>query len=128
MLLFLRYSVFVALGGAVGAVLRFWSAEFIHLFFERGFPIGTMFVNVIGSFAMGFLAIYLFHKFTFSQELKSFLLIGLLGAFTTFSIFSLDTVNLFLGGKFSLAIMNIVLSVVLCVIAAGLGLALGYSV
>ena len=120
-MLFLRYTLFVALGGAVGAVLRFWSAEFIHLFFERGFPYGTLFVNVVGSFLMGFLAIYLFHKMNFVEELRGLVLIGVLGAFTTFSTFSLDTVNLITTGKVGLAVLNILLSVILCILFAGAG-------
>lgn len=82
--LFLRYSIFVAAGGALGAVARYWIAEFVHLFFERGFPYGTMLVNILGSFIMGFLAFFLFHKVLGdSLELKSFLLIGMLGASTS---------------------------------------------
>jgi CrcB protein len=120
-MLFIRYTILVGLGGAVGAIARYWLTEFTHLFFERGFPLGTMAVNVIGSLLMGFLATFLLYKATHSSELRSFLLIGMLGAFTTFSTFSLDTLNLLLTGKIAFAIINIILSIVLCIIAAGCG-------
>lgn len=120
-MLFIRYTSLVGLGGAVGAIARYWLTEFTHLFFERGFPLGTMTVNVIGSLLMGFLATFLLYKATYSSELRSFLLIGMLGAFTTFSTFSLDTLNLLLTGKIAFAIINIILSIVLCIVAAGCG-------
>jgi len=125
-LLFFKYTLFVALGGALGAVARFWVAEFTHLFFERGFPIGTLIVNVVGSFLMGLFAIYLFHKLSFNEELRSFMLIGILGAFTTFSTFSLDTIELVINGNIGFAVMNVTLSVILCILAAGFGVWLGY--
>jgi len=118
----MKYSLWVALGGALGAVLRFWSAELIHAFFERGFPLGTLFVNVLGSFLMGYLAMYWFVEHVGYSNIRSFLLIGLLGAFTTFSTFSLDTIELFSAGKFGLAFANILLSVVVCILAAGAGI------
>ena len=120
-LMFLRYSLFVAIGGSFGAVLRYWVAEFVHLFFERNFPIGTLVVNVVGSFFMGFLSIYLFNKLSFSNELRGLLLIGVLGSFTTFSTFSLDVVNLFNSGSLLLAFLNIFMSLLLCIGGASLG-------
>lgn len=121
----IRSTLFVALGGAIGAAARYWTAEFIHMFFERGFPLGTMVVNVVGSFLMGFLVIVLLQKFSHDLELRSFFLIGVLGAYTTFSTFALDSFNLFADGKFGFALLNIILSVILCIIAAGLGVYLG---
>ncbi len=121
MISFLKYSLWIALGGAVGAMARFWCTEFVHRFFERGFPVGTLCVNVIGSFLIGYLSLFLLSKLTFTDVLRSFVLIGILGAFTTFSTFSLDTVNLFLSGKFTYAVFYVLLSILLCVIAAGLG-------
>ena len=118
---FCKYTFWVAVGGAVGAVLRFWSAEIIHVFFEKGFPLGTFFVNVLGSFLMGYLATLLFTETVGHSSLRSFLLIGLLGAFTTFSTFSLDTVELLTTGKLGLAAMNVTLSVVVCISMAWVG-------
>lgn len=121
-----RHSFLIATGGAIGAVARFWMAEFIHLFFERGFPVGTLSVNLIGSFLMGFLSILLFYKFSMAEEWRSFLLIGILGAFTTFSTFSLDTLNLFIQGKVWFGVINILLSFLLCITATGIGVWLAY--
>ncbi len=123
-----RQTMLIAVGGAIGAVARFWCAEFVHVFFERGFPFGTLSVNVVGSFLMGFLSILLFYKFSFAEEFRSLLLIGMLGAFTTFSTFSLDTINLFAEGKIWFGVMNVVLSVLLCLAAAGVGVWLAYRV
>jgi CrcB protein len=124
-MMLLRGTIFVALGGAIGATARYWTAEFIHTFFERGFPLGTLIVNVVGSFLMGFLVIVLLQKFSHDLELRGFFLIGMLGAYTTFSTFALDSFNLFTGGKLGFALLNIMLSVILCIIAAGLGVYLG---
>ena len=125
--MYFRYTFLVALGGAIGAVARYWTSEFMHTF-ERGFPLGTMLVNVIGSFLMGFLAVILLQKFSHSVEMRSFFLIGLLGAYTTFSTFALDTFNLFAQGEFNFALFNVILSVILCIIAAGLGVYLGVRI
>ena len=75
-MMFLRYTFLIAIGGAIGAVARYWTSESIHIF-ERGFPLGIMVVNVIGSFLMGFLAFLLLQKFPHSIEIRSFFLIGL---------------------------------------------------
>lgn len=123
-----RQTMLIAVGGAIGAVARFWFTEFNHVFFERGFPLGTLLVNVSGSFLMGFLSIYLFYKFSLAEELRSFLLIGMLGAFTTFSTFSLDTINLFAEGRVWFGAMNVILSVMLCLFAAGVGIWIAYRV
>lgn len=119
--MFLRYTLFVALGGAIGSTFRFWLSEFIHLFFERGFPLGTLSVNLIGSFLMGFLSIYLFQKWSFNEEIRSFVLIGLLGGFTTFSTFSLDALTLLQSGKILVSISYISASLICCIGAAFLG-------
>ena len=82
--------LFIALGGAAGSAFRFLLSNFINKFSLFAFPLGVLCVNILGSAAMGFLAA----KMDLSGELKSFLMVGLLGGFTTFSAFSMEAVAL----------------------------------
>ena len=77
----------IAAGGALGALLRYWASTGVHAWLGRGFPYGTLFVNVLGSLLMGFLYIWLLERMAVSPVVRAFLLIGVLGAFTTFSAF-----------------------------------------
>jgi len=115
----------IALGGASGALLRFWTSQGVHHLFGRSFPIGTLVVNVLGSFLMGLLFIYLLERSQIAPEWRAALLIGLLGAFTTFSTFSIETINLIEQGEQFKAFINIMLSVGLCLIATWLGIIIG---
>jgi len=114
----------IAGGGALGAVLRYWMSTAVYAMAGRGFPYGTLAVNVLGSLMMGFLYIWLLERSLESAGMRAFLLIGLLGAFTTFSTFSIETLLLMEGGQFVRALMNMLISLVLCVTAAGLGVIL----
>ncbi len=114
----------IAGGGAIGAVLRYWVSNSAYDLLGKDFPYGTLVVNVLGSLLMGFLAIWLLERTFGGAALRAFLLIGLLGAFTTFSAFSLETLNLMENGQLLRALSNALLSVVLCVLAAGLGVIL----
>jgi len=115
----------IAAGGATGALLRFGASNAVHWALGRGFPYGTLFVNVTGSLAMGFLYYWLIERSVAQPALRGFVLIGLLGAFTTFSSFSIETLNLMEAGQWSRAVINMVASVLLCVGAAALGLLAG---
>ena len=115
----------IATGGAVGAVLRFSMSNGVYRILGRDFPYGTMTVNVLGSFIMGILFTLMVDRLAVSTELRSGILVGVLGAFTTFSSFSLETMALVEDGEPMKAILNIVLSVVLCLSATWLGLSLG---
>jgi CrcB protein len=114
----------IAGGGAVGALLRYWVSSGVYLLAGRGFPYGTLVVNVLGSLLMGFLYIWLLERTLAGAAMRAFVTIGLLGAFTTFSTFSMETLNLMEAGHMGRAILNMLVSVVLCIGAAALGVML----
>jgi CrcB protein len=115
----------VAGGGAVGALLRFWVSTGVYQLFGRAFPWGTLAVNVAGSFLMGLLFVLLLERSLLSGEWRAAVLVGLLGAFTTFSTFSIETLMLIEQADYVKALTNAVLSVLVCLFACWLGLALG---
>jgi CrcB protein len=111
----------IAAGGGVGALLRFWVSTGTHALLGRGFPYGTLTVNVLGSLMMGFLYVWLLDRIVTGPVVRAFLLIGLLGGFTTFSTFSIESLNLIEAGHVLKALVNVLLSVTVCITAAGLG-------
>lgn len=115
----------IAVGGAVGALLRFAMSNGVYKLFGRDFPYGTLAVNVLGSLLIGVLFILLIEKLAVAAEWRAGLLVGVLGAFTTFSTFSLETFTLMENGAFLKAGLNVFLSVVLCLAATWLGISLG---
>ena len=111
----------VATGGALGASLRYLTSIFFKYFFYYSF-VGTLVVNVLGSFFIG-LFIYLLQNKSLSQDLiRYFFIIGVLGSYTTFSAFSFETIDLLTNNKLLLSFIYIILSLVLCLIAAYVGL------
>lgn len=111
----------VAAGGALGSALRFWMSTWVHGIAGRGFPYGTLTVNVLGSFVMSLLCVLLIDKFNVSLEWRAALLTGVLGGFTTFSSFSMETLTLFEMGEPFKASLYILLSVAVCLAATWLG-------
>lgn len=115
----------IAAGGALGAVLRYLSSTAIYRWLGTDFPWGTLVVNVAGSLVMGLLSVLLLERSMIEPQWRAFLMIGLLGAFTTFSTFSMETLNLIHDGQLTKASLNMIASVILCVTAAWLGVITG---
>ena len=112
----------VALGGAIGACLRYLSNVGAMRLFGPGFPYATMFVNIAGSFVMGVLLVFLAHKG--GMRFAPFLMTGILGGFTTFSAFSLDAFIIYERGQIGLAAAYILGSVALSILALTFGVLL----
>lgn len=117
----------IAAGGALGALMRFWVSGGVYAWLGREFPYGTLSVNLIGSFFIGLAFILLTERLTLGAEVRAFILIGFLGAFTTFSTFSFETLVLLQEGFLLKAAGNILLSVVLCLVATWIGIVLARS-
>ncbi|AUD60391.1 camphor resistance protein CrcB [Shewanella sp. Pdp11] len=116
----------VALGGSIGAVFRYLISIFMIQVFGSSFPFGTLLVNVIGSFFMG--VIYALGQMShISPELKALIAVGLLGALTTFSTFSNETLLLLQEGDWLKATLNVVLNLSLCLFMVYLGQQLVFS-
>ena len=102
--------------------MRFWVTQGAHALFGRGFPFGTLIVNATGSVAMGALYVVLSERHDVAPEWRAALAAGLLGAFTTFSTFSMDTLLLAHQGEHAKAGVNVLASVVLCLAGCWLGM------
>jgi len=114
----------IACGGAGGALCRWWLSAAVQRWIGRDFPWGTLSVNVAGSFAMGLMAVLLVERLALGPAWRAGLLIGFLGAFTTFSTFAFETANLGFDHGGARAIANVVVSVVLCLLAVIAGMQL----
>jgi len=115
--------LFVAIGGSIGASLRYSSYLFFkNYLFSNYLFLNTLFVNIVGSFLIGYL-IMLMESKNFSEDfIKYFLIIGILGSFTTFSTFSIESVDLLLSKKFFHAFCYMFLSLSLCLLFTFIGL------
>ena len=111
----------VALGGAVGAVLRYWVSMAVQRSLGPEFPWGTLAVNVSGCFVMGLVAAVADRQGYLTQGARLFLVVGGLGGFTTFSAFANETVSAARAGATAVGILNVAASVVLCLAAVWLG-------
>ncbi|WP_371185155.1 fluoride efflux transporter CrcB [Thalassotalea maritima] len=120
----LKLYLFVAIGGALGACLRFFMSHMALIWLGKGFPFATLIVNITGSLIMGVLYGLIEQGVIDVVVYRTMLGIGFLGAFTTFSTFSLDTVLLIQQGDLIKAMANVILNVLLCIGAAALGLIL----
>ncbi len=121
----MKALIFIAMGGAFGAVLRYGASLSVYSLLGRGFPYGTLFVNVSGSLLVGLFSVIMLERFDPGPEWRAAVLVGVLGSFTTFSTFSIETLNLLEQGEMLRAMANIVLSVLLCLAAVWFGVLIG---
>ena len=119
----------VAIGGGVGAVLRFITSHIGQSMTSGQFPIGTLLVNILGCGAIGIIGAYLLQSNPQHRDtLRLLLIVGLLGGFTTYSSFAVDTLNLFQSGKVLAAIMYVILSNAIGIFAAWACFSAGTSI
>ncbi|MDA1001045.1 MAG: fluoride efflux transporter CrcB [bacterium] len=113
--------LWVALGGAAGSALRYGVANTVQRWSGGAWPLGTLSVNVIGSFVMGLIAALVLTRGFAPDPTRHLVIVGVLGGFTTFSAFSLETFQLFQNGHWGSAAANIAISVAGCVLATWAG-------
>ncbi|MFK7863977.1 MAG: fluoride efflux transporter CrcB [Pseudohongiellaceae bacterium] len=114
--------LFIAAGGALGAMSRYWLVSNLDNLNSTGFPMGVFTVNVIGSFLLGAAFVLISEKLQLAEQWRSLVMVGFLGAFTTFSTFSLDALLLFQQGHYNTAFLYIAGSVMLCLVAVFAGI------
>ena len=115
--------LYIALGGSIGSILRFLFSNFCKVYFPL-FPIGTLAVNVLGSFFIGVFVSYLNNKEVSEIIVRYFFIIGILGSFTTFSAFSIETLDLYKQDGLSLSLLYVILSIMLSIFSAYIGFTL----
>jgi CrcB protein len=115
--------LWIALGGALGSMARFWLAAMVAEIIGPQFPWGTILINIVGSFIIGFFATFTGPggRMLASFNTRAFVMVGICGGFTTFSAFSLQTLDLARENHWAQAGGNIVLSVVMCLLAVWAG-------
>lgn len=118
----------LTLGGALGALMRYGLGGAVHRVCGTHFPFGTLTINVLGCFLIGFLGVLHQEKYLFGPNIRLFLMIGVLGAFTTFSSFGYETWELVKADEWMKAGLNVVLSVVLSFLGLWIGVILGRAI
>lgn len=113
--------LFIGIGGAIGAIGRYILQGFVYQFTGAGFPYGTLAVNVIGCFLIGFFMELSESRFFIAPQIRIFVTVGILGGFTTFSTFGYETFSLLRDGEFIRALINVVNSVFIGLAAVWLG-------
>lgn len=114
----------VGFGGFLGAIARFLVAKLSNKWLGSYLPYGTLLVNILGSFLLGLFYTIIVNKLPVSAHARAFIGVGFMGAFTTFSSFSVETLHLAKDGNYALALANVLLNVVLSLVAAYVGMAL----
>lgn len=112
----------IGFGGFIGAVMRYSISGWVQKFFSGNFPYGTLVVNIIGSLILGFFLVLSEGRFTFNPAWRSFVAVGMMGALTTFSTFSYETVMLLQENLYVQAGLNTLLNVILTFIAVWAGM------
>ncbi len=107
--------IIVTIGAAVGGAARYWVTNVVYKFLPSTLPYGTLAVNIVGSFIIGFVMFYLDKNELISPQMRILLTTGFCGSLTTFSTFSFETINLMRDSEFLLAGTNIILNVVLSI-------------
>lgn len=115
----------IGLAGFVGTLSRYWLSGFIARRYGETFPLGTLAVNLVGCFLVGFLFYLMQERYLVNQDMRSIVLIGLLGGFTTFSSLGLQTFTLLQNNEMGLAVLNVLASNVLGLVLVWAGYTLG---
>lgn len=118
----------VAIAGSLGAVSRYLVANWIGTKHDSSFPWGTFFINITGSFLLGFVATVSFFLFSTSEVYRTIISVGFIGAYTTFSTFSFESFNLISEGSYLQAFLNLIISPTLGIIAAVIGIELAKTI
>jgi CrcB protein len=118
----MRLVAMIACCGALGCLSRYWLASWVYTIMGRGFPWGTLVVNVVGAFCIGFIMEFSIRSTLVSPELRSGIAIGFLGGLTTFSTFSYETFRLLEDGDFLKAAANVIVSVLICLLLTWSGI------
>lgn len=120
----MKHLFFIAIGGAGGALARHGLSNLVHAATASKFPLGTLSVNLLGSFCIGVLYVIIVERGLVHPDWRSVFIVGFLGAFTTFSTFSLETVALLENGQAATAVAYVLVSVMTCLFAVWLSVAL----
>jgi CrcB protein len=120
----MKHLIFIALGGAGGALARHWMSTLVHNSVNSHFPWGTLAVNLLGSFLIGLMYVVIVERGLIHPDWRSVTIVGFLGAFTTFSTFSLETIALMENGQPAAALGYVLLSVLICIVAVWLAMSL----
>jgi CrcB protein len=118
----MKHMLLIALGGAGGALSRYWLMNLVNQWHHVKFPFGTLAVNLIGSFAIGIMYVLITERVALHPDWRNVAMVGFLGAFTTFSTFSLEVITLLENGEVVMATGYMLSSLLLCVMAAWLAI------
>jgi CrcB protein len=120
----MKHLLFVALGGAAGCVTRYWLSDVLQRLTQWPSLVGIAVINITGSFLIGMLFVLITEKLYWHPDWRSVLIVGFLGGYTTFSSFSLDTIAAIESGRWAVASIYVLASVLLSLLACAGGLAL----